>query len=211
MADQINAKGADSKFRPHPEGQFVGKCVDVIDLGEKVEDFIGKPKKLSHKCAMVFRTGEQNPENNELIDIAGEYTVSMGEKANLRKILESWRGKAYTEEECDAGVPLHKLVGNFALLTIDQKTSSNNRKYARILSVTGIPKQMRSTLPAFEEYTRAEYWEEKKAAYQKEADAFMASFAPEPKAGRLTGPNDGDPGMDYPGDMEDDQDSDLPF
>ena len=211
MADQINAKGADSKFRPHPEGQFVGKCVDVIDLGEKVEDYIGKPKKLSQKCQIVFRTGELNEETGEIVDVSGEYTVSMGEKANLRKILASWRGKEYSEEECEAGVPLHKLVGNFALLTVDQKLSGSGRKYARILSVTGIPKQMRSAIPTFEDYKRAEYWEERKADYKKEADAFRASFAPEPKAGRLTGPNDGDPGMDYPGDMEDDQDSDLPF
>ncbi len=211
MADQINAKGADSKFRPHPEGQFVGKCVDVIDLGEKVEDYVGKPKKLSQKCALIFRTGELNQETRELIDIAGEYTVSMGEKANLRKILASWRGKEYTEEECEAGVPLHKLVGNFALLTIDQKMSSNNRKYARILSVTGIPKQMRGNLPTFDEYTRADYWKEKIAGYKKEADAFMASFAPEPKAGRLTGPNDhdGDPGPDY--NEDETGDDDLPF
>ena len=91
--------------------------MDVIDLGEKVEDFAGKPKKLSHKCALVFRTGEVNAETGELIDISGEYTVSMGELAKLRQMLETWRGKAYKEDELD-DVPLDKPEGNSALLSV---------------------------------------------------------------------------------------------
>lgn len=209
MADRISAKSSDSKFRPHPEGQFVAKCVDVIDLGEKVEDFQGKPKKLSHKCALVFRTGEQNPETNEVIDIAGEYTVSMGEKAKLRAVLEAWRGKAYGEDELEE-VPLDKLEGQWAMIQVDQKLSSNQRRYARILSVTPVPKQMRAHLPAFASYERAEYWTKKKEEYAKEAETFMATISPPPSGKRLTGPSvdDGDPGPQYTGSDEDD---DLPF
>lgn len=204
MADKISAKNSDSKFKPHPEGQFVAQCVDVIDLGDKVEDYAGQPKKLSHKCALVFRTGEQNPETNETIDIAGEYTVSMSEKANLRRMLETWRGKAYADDELE-DVPLDKLEGNWAMIQVDQKVSSNNRRYARIISVTQVPKQMKAHLPAFDAYERPKYWEEKKAAYAKETQAFLAMIAPEPSGKRLTGPDD--PGAEYTGDDDDD----LPF
>lgn len=211
MADRISAKNSDSKFRPHPEGQFVAQCVDVIDLGEKVEDYLGQPKKLSHKCALVFRTGEQNPETNDLIDIAGEYTVSMSEKANLRRILETWRGKAYSEDELEE-VPLEKLEGNWAMIQVDQKTSSNNRKYARIISVTPVPKQMRGHLPAFAAYERAKYWEEKKAAYAKETELFMAMIAPTDSGKRVASPFPA--AEDLPDDAfraEDDTEDDLPF
>ena len=44
----------------------------VIDLGEKVEAFPGMPEKLTHKCALVFRTGEINADTGELIDVAQE-------------------------------------------------------------------------------------------------------------------------------------------
>ncbi len=175
MPDQVTAKGGESKFRPHPEGQYV-RCVDTIDLGEKVEDFVGTPKKLVHKCALVFRTGEQNADTNESIDIAQEFTVSMNEKANLRKFLEGWRGKAYTNDEAEGGVPLHKLVGNLVLLSIEQKTSASNRRYARIVGAVGVPKQMQAHLPALEEYTRAEYWDEKKKGYRSAALAFRAEM-----------------------------------
>lgn len=208
MADRLSAKNSDSKFRPHPEGQFIAQCVDVIDLGEKVEDYLGQPKKLSHKCALVFRTGEQNPETNEVIDIAGEYTVSMSEKANLRRMLETWRGKEYSDDELE-DVPLDKFEGQWAMIQVDQKVSSNQRRYARIISVTQIPKQMRSHLPALGAYARAKYWEEKKAGYAKEAEAFMAMIAPQPSGKRVASPtsfsDDGDPGPKYTGD--DDMDS----
>ena len=209
MADKVNAKNSDSKFRPHPEGQFVAQCVDVIDLGEKGEDYAGQPKKLSHKCALVFRTDEQNPETNDLIDIAGEYTVSMSEKANLRRILETWRGKAYSEDELEE-VPLDKLEGNWAMIQVDQKTSSNNRKYARIISVTPVPKQMRAHLPAFAVYERAKYGEEKKAAYAKETEAFMAMIAPVESGKRVASPFAA--AEDLPDDaFVGDDDDDLPF
>ena len=206
MADRISAKSSDSKFKPHPEGQFVAQCVDVIDLGEKVEDFQGKPKKLSHKCALVFRTGEVNAETGDLIDMSGEYTVSMGELAKLRQMLETWRGKAYKDDELD-DVPLDKLEGQWALIQVDQKLSSNNRRYARIISVTPVPKQMKNSLPVVAKYERAKYWEEKKVAYAKEAETFMAMIAPT-SGKRLTGPDDL-PDEDFRNDSMDDDD--LPF
>lgn len=213
MADRLSAKNSDSKFRPHPEGQFVGQCVDVIDLGEKVSEFPGKATSLSHKCALVFRTGEVNLETGELVDIAQEYTVSMGEKANLRKALESWRGKPYSEEECDAGVPLDKLEGQYALVGVGNKTSGSGKKYGYIISLVAIPKQMKKDLPGFAQYERAKYWEDRRADYAKAAQKFRDDIGAGQESGkRVASPtpfsDDGDPSPEYTGD--DDMDS-LPF
>lgn len=213
MADRLSAKNSDAKFTPHPEGMFPAQCVDVIDLGEKVEEYQNNPKKLSHKCALVFRTGEINVETGEPIDVSGEYTVSMGEKAKLRQMLETWRGKEYSEDELEE-VPLDKLEGQWALLTIDQKVSSNKRRYARIIGITGIPKQMRKDLPTFGKYERAKYWTEKKETYKKDAEAFLAMISPVPSGRRLTGPTDDDSHLtdeDFRQPDDDELDSGLPF
>src|SRR5690349_9680772 len=131
MADKVTATNQDSKFKPHREGNdFLGLCVDVIDLGETTVAFPNKPTYLAQKCALVFRTGEKNPETGDYIDVSAEFTVSMGEKANLRKFLESWRGKPYTQEQIDAGVPVDKLEGNWALLAVAHKKSAKGRTYA---------------------------------------------------------------------------------
>lgn len=194
MADTITAKASDAKFKTHPEGQYVAQCVDAIDLGERVEEFAGKPKKLAHKCALVFRTGEKNEDTGEFIDISREFTVSMGELANLRKFLEQWRGKPYSAEQISAGVPLHKLAGNHGLLSVAHRTSGGGRTYANITACVSVPKQM-GNLPAFlAAYVRADYWQERKEEYAKVAKAFRA------EAGA---PSDDD----YPAP----DDSDLPF
>ena len=178
MSDAITAKAAESTFVPHPDGQFVGQCVDTIDLGEKVQDFPGTIPYLAPTCALVFRTGEKNPETGEYIDVFKEYTVSMGEKANLRKDLTQWRGKAYTKDEAEAGVPLDKLTGNHALLTISHRTSAKGKTYANITAMVGIPKQMKASVEKYTDYERDEWWAKKKEEYATAAATFRANNSP---------------------------------
>lgn len=203
MSDRITATAAPSTFKPHPEGQFIAQCVDTIDLGEKVQDFPGTTPYLAPTCALVFRTGEINEETGEYIDIAKEYTVSMGVKANLRKDLQQWRGKEYTPEQVEAGVPLDKLVGNHAQLTVSHRVSGKGRTYANIIAIVGIPAQMKSACTKYTDYTRAEYWETRKKEYAEAADKFRAEHAPKPKAA-------GNDFEDFPAALVDNED-DLPF
>ena len=203
MSDQITATNSDAKFAPHPEGQYPARCVDVVDLGEKVEQYPGYPQRLSHKCMLIFRTGEQNLETGDFIDIGKEFTVSMGEKANLRKALEDWRGKSYTPAQVDEGVPLHKLTGQPALITVEHKTSGKGRTYANLKTIAPLPKQMSESAPSADGYQRAEYIEERKKAYAQESKAFRKAAA----APSMPGDDE-----DYPGQSpEDDDDSSLPF
>ena len=201
MSDTIMAKATDSKFKCHDEGQFVGQCVDVINLGDKVQDFPGTEPYLAPTCALVFRTGEKNDETGEYIDIAREFTVSMGEKANLRKFLEQWRGRPYTKEQVEAGVPIDKLTGQHGLLSVAHRTSGKGRVYANITACVGIPKQMAATTTAYTDYTRAEYWGTKKQEYAEAAARFKAEHAPS-KKGEFA---------DFPPPLEDDADDGLPF
>jgi hypothetical protein len=201
MSDTITAKGNDTKFAPHPEGSFIGQCVDVIALGEKVDSGPDYPPKLSTKCALVFRTAEKHPDTGEHIDISREFTVSMGEKANLRKFLEQWRGKPYSAAAIEEGVPLHKLTGHHGLLSIGHKSSAKGRTYANIVACVAVPKQMADRLPDWtESYTRADFWKDRKEEYAKEARAFRAANA--------APPSNVD---DEPGWQGEDETDDLPF
>lgn len=202
MSDTILARGSDSKFKPHPTGQYVAQCVDTIDLGEKVQDFPGSTPYVAQACALVFRTGERNDETGDYIDIAKEYTVSMGEKANLRKDLQQWRGREYTKEQVEEGVPLDKLTGNHALITVSHRTSGKGRTYANITAIVGIPKQMAGAVTSYSDYVRAEYWETKKKEYAEAAARWKAeNDRPAKKS---------DDFEDFPGALAD-EDDDLPF
>ncbi len=201
MSDAVTAKGSESKYKAHDEGQFVGQCVDVIDLGEKVQDYPGTTPYLAPTCALVFRTGEKNEETGEFIDVSREFTVSMGDKANLKKFLVQWRGRDYTPEQIEAGVPLDKLTGNYGLLTIAHRKSGKGRVYANITACVGIPKQMAGSVPKFDGYVRDDWWTKKKEEYAEAAAKFKGVEA---SAAR------GDEFEEFPGALAD-EDDDLPF
>jgi hypothetical protein len=138
--------------------------VDVINLGHRLDRKWGK---INPKIALVFRTGATR-NDGQPFDIGRELTLSMADKANLRKFLESWRGRAYTSAQLLEGVPLHKLVGQPAMLNIvhGQSQTHPDRMYARIDSI--MPPMKGFPVPALNEYERAEYWAERQREYANE-------------------------------------------
>lgn len=170
--DHIVAKNeGGAQFQPHPAGQFAARCVDVIDLGEKVEVYPGSPEKLSHKVSLVFRTGERNVDGTT-IDLAKEFTLSMFDLANLRKFLEQWRGATFTDAEVEKGAPLHKLCGVTALLSVEQKLSKGGKMYANINAIQKLPKVMEPGAPIGDDYERPAYLIKRKEDYAAGAQEY---------------------------------------
>lgn len=172
MADEIFLGGEKPKAI-HPAGteeqpSFPARCVDAIDLGENPESFGGKPAKLKHKGVIVWYTGEINPDTQKPFEVSTEYTLSLFEGSNLRNDLEGWRGKPYTPEQIEKGdIPLHKLVGQWCLLTIAHVPTQKGRLRAKVVGVSPLhPAIPKPTLPP---YTRAEFWDKKKAEYAEAA------------------------------------------
>jgi hypothetical protein len=65
------------------------------------------------------------------------YTLSLGEKASLRKDLESWRGKSFTDDEL-RGFDLTNLLDKWCMITV-QHRESNGKTYADAVAVTPVP------------------------------------------------------------------------
>lgn len=171
MADNVTAQNVDKPFPIHDEGQFAAVCVDIVDLGEKVDQYQGKPPKLAHKAALVFRTNSPG----EVSEIHAEMTVSMGEKSNMRKFLEAWRGKSYSAEQAAAGVPLNKLVGHPGLVSVEHKKSAKDRTYAKMQSIAPLPAGLAA--PQANGYKRAEFWQGRKEAYASDAAKYKQTVA----------------------------------
>lgn len=170
MSDQMLVKDeGGANFAPAPEGSSIGVCVDVINLGEKVEQYQNNPPKVVKKVAIVFQTAEVNPDTGVPFEISVEKTVSFIGSAGLRDFLSRWRGKAYTDAEAAQGIPLHKLEGVNAMLIIEHKTSARGRTYAKIGNIA--PAAKGSTKLAPRNYTRGEYWSQRKADYAKGVEA----------------------------------------
>ena len=74
--------------------------------------------------------------------IAKEYTVSLNEKANLRKDLESWRGKKFSPTELE-GFDMTNLLGIQCTLQI----MHNDNGYAKVNTVLPKTQEFKKTKP----------------------------------------------------------------
>ena len=174
MADQILIKR--EAFPLPSEGQVQGVCVDVIDMGEKVEQFMQQPAIVVRKAVVVWQLAETNPDTDKPFEVSKEFTVSFGKKANLRKFLASWRGKDYTDAEAAEGVPLHKLETRNGILTIQHKTSGSGNTYAVVSNITPLLKGIQPLKAST--YERAEYWAKRKQEYAEAVAKHRDESAP---------------------------------
>lgn len=140
----ITAKNTGNNFELTPAGNHIARCYSMIEIGTVKEEFKGEVKNL-HKVRVTWELPlEQrvfNPEKGEQpFSISKEYTLSMHEKAVLRKDLSSWRGKPFTEDEAKA-FDVTKLLGVPCMLNVVHIVSSKSgNTYANVAAITPMPK-----------------------------------------------------------------------
>lgn len=131
------------------EGTHQAICNMVVDLGLQETTYLGT---VSHKHQVYIRwelpleriTWEEDGQEKEGPRVTGKfYTLSLGDKANLRKDLESWRGKKFTKEELD-GFDVGKLLGAPCQITI---THNEAKTWANVNTVAGWPKGVTKKKP----------------------------------------------------------------
>lgn len=139
MAIVAKASGGDGKtFDPAPAGVHQGVCVDVIDLGVLDVTWQGKSKK-QHKINVAWQIAEKRDDGKPFL-VFKRYTLSLNEKASLRKDLESWRGKAFTRDE-EMGFDVESVIGANCLLNI-QHNQVADKTYANVVSIMPLVKGM---------------------------------------------------------------------
>ncbi len=131
-----------------PAGTYEARCYQMIHIGTVEEEIMGTKKSLNK-----VRIGWELPnelkvfreENGEQPLVIGKtFTLSLHEKANLRKMLESWRSKGFTEEEAKA-FDITKLLGVPCLLNIIHKVSKSGKTFEEISSISPLHKSL--TIP----------------------------------------------------------------
>lgn len=140
----INATSKGSTRELIEPGNYVARCYSMIEIGTVTETIMGKTKtmqkvRIGWELPNELKTFDQEKGPKPLV-IDQEYTLSMYDKSNLRKMLESWRGKGFTEKEAEC-FDITKLIGVPCLLNIIHKPSkTSDRVYEQISSVTSLPK-----------------------------------------------------------------------
>lgn len=145
----IIAKDNRKEFTPAPEGLHQGVCVDVIDLG-LVAGVYGEKHKVELRWQLDQLDEDATPPRRFMV--TNRYTLSLNEKATLRKHLEAWRGKLFTAEEL-AGFDLERLLGINCQLQVIHNLSEQGRMFANIQAIVPLGKGMTKIRPS-EEYVR---------------------------------------------------------
>ncbi len=133
-------KGGD--FVLIPAGNHIARCYGMVEIGTIKEETGIYAGKESHKVRISWETPHECHDFGKGLQpfsVHKEFTLSMNEKATLRKMLESWRGKSFTEQEAES-FDITKLLGKPCMINVIHKTSGKGSTYADISSIATIPK-----------------------------------------------------------------------
>lgn len=121
-------KESETHFEPAPPGLHSAVCVDVVDLGI-VDGKFGPKRKLK----IIWQTKAKN-KMGERFQIRASYTQSLSEGSNLRRDLESWRGRSFTPEERKA-FDVERLIGVNCQINVKHNVSKEGRTYANATAI----------------------------------------------------------------------------
>ncbi len=139
-------KNEGGNFTPAPAGTHIARCYRFVDMGSHEQTFQGESKGLKRLVILSFELCNElmPPDENGIerpFTVSKRYTWSMHEKANLRKDLESWRGKKFDEEKDFGpdGFNVKKLLGVPATITVTHD-ESDGKTYTNITGIGGMMK-----------------------------------------------------------------------
>lgn len=128
-------------FKKVPPGCHFAICNMVIDMGIQQTTFKGQSK-AQHKIYLRWEVPDERvtyeKDGKEIegpCSIGATYTLSLSEKANLRKVLENWRGKPFTADELK-GFDVTTIAGKCCQIMV-QHAQSGDKTYANVTGVMG--------------------------------------------------------------------------
>lgn len=129
-------KDTSKTFEQLEAGLHPAVCVALIGIGTQRTPFKNEDgtDKIQKKILIQWETKGGM--------VSKEYTCSLNEKANLRKDLESWRGKMFTAEELE-GFEIDDLVGKACTVQV----MHNDNGYAVVKSVLPKTGKFEATKP----------------------------------------------------------------
>ncbi len=155
----------EGNFELIPAGTHKAVCYGVFDLGYQKTIWSGK-ETIKPQVIISWEIDEKITTDGEYkgkrFVISNKYTLSLSEKANLRKHLESWFGGSFEKYE-EKGFDIEKLVGKNCLINIVHNKKKNSDKiYANIAGVMALTKGTEQMIP--ENKNEPTEWIQKKQA-----------------------------------------------
>lgn len=142
---------AKPKTPPVEPGVYMAICIGCVDLGEQYNETF---KNHSNKCLYIFELiGETIEVDGEMKprQLSKEFAISSSSKSNLRKFIESWNGKSYTDDDF-LELDLFDQIGKSCQLNV---VLNDTKEYANIDNLMPLPRGV----PAFTTETEPIRWD----------------------------------------------------
>jgi hypothetical protein len=203
-------------FERCPAGLMLGRCYRIVDLGTQKSEYMGQVKYL-HKIMIGWEIHGTDDAGKTIkmkdgrpFAIFKNYTLSWSEKANLRLDLQSWRGKAFTQEEMRK-FDLKNVLGAWCMLNVIERAGQNGKTYSNVDNVAPVPAMIKqSGLPeAVNPNEIFNLQNPDMAIFANFSDHLKAKITASPEWERL---KDSSPSVaKAAAKIDDDQDEDIPF
>lgn len=135
----ISESTGGAAFTPCPAGTYQARCIRLIDMGTQTTDYQGETK-TARKVLIGFEIldTEVRRDDGQPHVISKRFTASLHEKAALRKVLASWRGRDFTAGELKA-FDLAGVLGKTCLISLVDNTK-DGKTYTNIAAIMAAPK-----------------------------------------------------------------------
>ena len=148
-----------------PIGTYVSVCRDVIGIGTHNTGFKDPETKeeiWQNQVVILFELP------TERIEIGGKevprgintfpLTISLGKKANLRKMIENWRGRQFTDAEAAEGFDMKLLLTQNCLMSVIHKEVKKGDQTFTYANIGSVLPMIKGT-PTFEPENEVIYYE----------------------------------------------------
>lgn len=142
-------------FKLATPGNHPAVCTMVADLGKQKVQSAMYGDSIKHQVYVRWELTDEPFEWQDKdtgvsksgnMSIGKTFTLSLHENSTLRPILESWRGRQFTEEE-RKGFDITKLAGATCLVNVAHETGNDGKTRAKVSAVTPIMKGMEKPTP----------------------------------------------------------------
>ncbi|WP_350296354.1 phage replication initiation protein, NGO0469 family [Limnohabitans sp. Rim8] len=131
-----------------PPGIHLARCYGIINLGTQKTTHLGGIKHLNEVMLQfeLHDVGEAGGQlftaNGKPMSISKSFTLSLAEKATLRKDIQTWHGRKFTPDEL-RGFQLKSVLGEWALISVTNGMDQNGQDFASIAAIRPVSPQVR--------------------------------------------------------------------
>lgn len=122
------AKQTGDAHKPVPAGNYFGVLIGVFDIGTHASPKYGPQHQVVMQFELHKKKGVARNDAGKPLTISKFYTLSFGEKSNLRADVERILGRKFTEEEAKKGYDITELIDRACRLTIVHEESDGKTR-----------------------------------------------------------------------------------